>query len=59
MLILLVEVVYWAYVPRGGHRRVEYVRALVSLGDAWLCNLFRGCCKDNQRWKGHHFDGLS
>ena len=33
MLILLVEVVYWAYVAWGGHRRVEYVQALVSLGD--------------------------
>ena len=34
MLILLVEVVCWAY-------GVEYVRTLVALGDAWLC------CKDN------------
>ena len=40
MLILLVEVVCWAYVPWEGHR-VEYVRALVALGDAWLC------CKDS------------
>ena len=41
MLILLVEVVCWAYVPSEGPRRVEYVRTLVALGDAWLC------CKDN------------
>ena len=34
MLILLVEVVYWAYVPWGHHRRLEYVWALVALGDA-------------------------
>ena len=34
MLILLVEVVCWAYVPWGGCRRVEYVQALVELGDA-------------------------
>ena len=47
ILILLVEVVCWAYVPGGGHRRVEYVWALVKLGDAWLCNLFSECCEDN------------
>ena len=47
MLILLVEVVCWAYVPWGGHRRVEYVRALVALGDAWLRHLFGECSKDN------------
>ena len=35
MLKQLVEVVYWAYVPWGDHRRVEYVRALVVLGDPW------------------------
>ena len=55
MLILLVEVVYWAYVRRGGHRRVEYMLALVALGDAWLHHLFSECYKDNQGWKGHHF----
>ena len=47
MLILLVEVVCWAYVPWGGHRRVECVRALVALGDAWLCHLFGEYGKDN------------
>ena len=47
MLILLVEVVCWAYVPWGGHRRVEYVRVLVALGDAWLRHLFGECGKDN------------
>ena len=36
MLILLVQVVYWAYVPWGDHRGVEYVWALVALCDAWL-----------------------
>lgn len=38
MLILLVNVVYLAYVPweEGvGHITVEYVQALVALGDAW------------------------
>ena len=55
MLILLIEVVYWAYVPWGNNRRVEYVRALVALGDAWLLHLFGKCCKNNQGWKGHHF----
>ena len=44
MLILLVEVVCWAYVPSEGHRRVEYVRTLVALGDAWLRHLFGECC---------------
>ena len=41
------QMVCWAYVPGGGHRRVEYVWALVKLGDAWLCNLFSECCEDN------------
>ena len=43
MLLLLVEVVYWAYVPWGDHRRVDYVQALVALDDAWLCHLFGEC----------------
>ena len=47
MLILLFEVVCWAYIPWGGHRRVEYVRALVALGDAWLRRRFGKHCKDN------------
>ena len=47
MLTLLVEVVYWAYVTWGGHRRVEYVLTLVALGDVWLRHLFGECCKDN------------
>ena len=48
MLILMVEVVYWACVPWGGHRGGEYFRALVALGDAWLRHLIGECCKDNQ-----------
>ena len=51
----LVEVVHWACVPRGGHRRVEYLQALVALGDAWLHHLLGECCKDNEGWRGHHF----
>ena len=47
MLILLIEVVCWDYIPWGGHRRVEYVLALVALVDAWLCHLFGECGKDN------------
>ena len=47
MLILIVEVVYWACISWGGHRIVEYVWALVALGDAWLCHLFSECCEDN------------
>ena len=30
MLILLVEVVYWACLALGGHKGVEYVQALVA-----------------------------
>ena len=30
MLILLVEVVCWAYITLGGHRRVAYARVLVA-----------------------------
>ena len=37
----------WTYVPWGGHRRVEYVRALVALGDARLHHLFDDCGKNN------------
>ena len=55
MLILLVEVVYLAYVLWGDHRRVEYVQALVALGDGWLRHLFSECCNDKQGWKVHHF----
>ena len=55
MLIILVEVVYWACVPWGGHRRVEYVWALLKLGYAWLHPLFSECCEDYQGWKEHHF----
>ena len=55
MLIQMVEVVYWACVPWGGHRRVEYVRAFVALGDALIRHLFGERCKDNQGWKEHHF----
>ena len=47
MLILLIEVVCWNCIPWGGHRRVEYVLALVALGDAWLSHLFGECGKDN------------
>ena len=47
MLILLVEVACWAYVPWGGHTRVECMRALVALGDAWLRHLFGEFCKYN------------
>ena len=47
MLILLVEVVCWACVSWGGRRKVEYVRASVALGDAWLCHLFGECCEDS------------
>ena len=47
MLLLLVELVYWAYVPWGGHRKVECVWAWVALDDAWLHHLFGDCCKDN------------
>ena len=46
MLILLVKV-GWDYVPWGDHRRVECTRALVALGDAWLCHLFSEYGKDN------------
>ena len=55
MLILLVEVVYWAYVLWGDDRRVEYVQALVALGDGWLRHLFSECRNDKQGWKVHHF----
>ena len=47
MLILLAKVVCWAYVPWEGHRRVECVRPLVVLGDAWLSHLFGEYGKDN------------
>ena len=47
MLILLVEVVYWADVPWGDNRGVDYVRVLVTLGDAWLRYLFGECFRDN------------
>ena len=53
---------YWAigaYVPWEGHRRVEYMRALMALSDAWLCDLCGKCCKDNQGWKRHLSDDLS
>ena len=47
MLMILVEVVRWAYVTWGAHRRMGYVQALVALGHAWLRHLFGECCKDN------------
>ena len=47
MLILLVEVICWAYVPWGSHRRVECVWALVALDDVWLCHLFGEYGNDN------------
>ena len=55
MLILLTEVVYWAYGPFGGHGSVQYVWALVGLHDVWFRHLFGGCCEYNLGWKGHHF----
>ena len=58
MLILLVKVVCWAYVPWGGHIRVEYVRALVASGDECLRHLFVEFGKDNQGRKGHRFRSL-
>ena len=47
MLILLVAVVCWAYLPWGHHKRVECVRPLVALGDAWLCHVFGEYGKEN------------
>ena len=47
MLILYVEEVSWAYVLWKGHRKVDYVQALVTLGDSWLRHLFCECCEDN------------
>ena len=47
MLILLVEVSCWAYVPWGGQRRVEYVMPLVAFDEVWLRHLFGECGKDN------------
>ena len=52
-ILLLVEVIYWAF--WGGHRRVEWVLALMGLNDVWFHHLFNECCEDNQGWKGHHF----
>ena len=51
MMILLVEVIYWAYVHWGDHRRVEHVLALVALDDARLRHLFGESCKNNHGWK--------
>ena len=59
MLILLIEVVYWAYGPFGGHRSMKCVGALAGLHDVWFHHLFGGCCEYNLGGKDIISDGLS